>query len=128
MGKARSRTADKVAALKQKLQPQRPRVAGGAAQARPQHSALDKKKAAGKKALGGGTVKHSAGRRDLRRSLDRVAAGARVGDALRGIGAPDAASREQRAREDLERAAQAYEHQQAAVDRTVDELARLMAA
>ncbi|KAJ1727582.1 hypothetical protein LPJ61_004495 [Coemansia biformis] len=146
MAAGRAKTASKVAALKHKLRAPSAatqRTAGKTARSQStskpgalagrQQRARTLAKAVG--AVDGfgiarASTKHSAGRKDLCRSLDRTVVGTQVGDALRGIGqpaAPTAAQIEQRARESRERAAQAYERQQAAVDETVDELARLMA-
>ncbi|KAJ2770710.1 hypothetical protein IWQ56_002065 [Coemansia nantahalensis] len=137
MAAGKSTTAGKVAAVKQKLRgPGRAKTkasGGGSALADRQQraKALARAAAGTPDALGiaRASTRHTAGRRDLCRALDRKVVGTQVGDTLRGIGgpeAPTAAQIEQRAREARELAARAYERQQSAVDDAVGELARLM--
>ncbi|KAJ2658768.1 hypothetical protein IWW48_003841 [Coemansia sp. RSA 1200] len=80
------------------------------------------------------SIRHSAGRKDACLSLDRtIANSTQINEALRGISgsraAPavmTAAEIAQKAREERERMAVAYEQHQVSVNETIDELAHLM--
>ncbi|KAJ1733460.1 hypothetical protein LPJ72_002863 [Coemansia sp. Benny D160-2] len=80
------------------------------------------------------SIKHSAGRKDACLSLDQtIANSTQINEALRGIGgnrtAPavvTAAEAAQKARDERERMAVAYEQHQVSVNETIDELAHLM--
>ncbi|KAJ2634260.1 hypothetical protein GGF40_004315 [Coemansia sp. RSA 1286] len=75
------------------------------------------------------STKHSAGRKDVCESLDRVAMDCSVSEMLRGVGKAPELTDEQKismAREKREMQAAEYEQHQTAVTATVDELAQLM--
>ncbi|KAJ1992146.1 hypothetical protein GGI25_003028 [Coemansia spiralis] len=76
------------------------------------------------------STKHNAGRKDVCMSLDRtIAQNTKISEALRGVGkAPilTPSQLKERANEERERMAVAYEQHQATVNETVDELAQLM--
>ncbi|KAJ2846419.1 hypothetical protein GGI22_006252, partial [Coemansia erecta] len=78
------------------------------------------------------STKHSAGRKDVCLSLDRTLAGnTQISEAVRGIGgnASDILTPMQlaeKAKEERERMALAYEQHQTSVTEAVDELAQLM--
>ncbi|KAI8323591.1 hypothetical protein GQ54DRAFT_272606 [Martensiomyces pterosporus] len=78
------------------------------------------------------SVKHNAGRREVRSSLDRsLLENEDLSESLRGIGqAPilTLAQLEQKAKEEREKMAAVYERHQAAVENAMDELAQLMSA
>ncbi|KAJ1834082.1 hypothetical protein LPJ63_002234 [Coemansia sp. RSA 2711] len=76
------------------------------------------------------STKHSAGRRDMCQSLDRSAADTGMSESLRSIGAaeiPTIDQLAQKAAEERERMARAYEYERVTMDQNVDELANLMA-
>ncbi|KAJ2713326.1 hypothetical protein H4R19_002305 [Coemansia spiralis] len=136
---SKSSAAGKVAALKHKLgagagrtkKPKASGTAGGRQQQQKRAKLLVRAATGGPDALGivRASTKHSAGRKDLCRALDRKVVATQVGDMLRGIGGPETptpAQVAQRALEARERAACAHERHQAAVNDTVDDLARLM--
>ncbi|KAJ1801735.1 hypothetical protein LPJ59_000026 [Coemansia sp. RSA 2399] len=142
-------TNRKALALKRKLQKQNPTtaVANKARTKKPtatssleSHAKRQQREKALERALNSKTVhgisqsstKHSAGRKDVCLSLDRtLARNTQIGEAVRGIGgnASDILTPMQlaeKAREERERMAMAYEHHQMSVTEAVDELAQLM--
>ncbi|KAJ2245157.1 hypothetical protein GGH97_002939 [Coemansia sp. RSA 475] len=127
--------AAKVAALKKKLQGQRTKHTKQKSSAtvgtRQQRAKSLAKAFAANTGLdfSQASTRHTAGRRDIRESLDQSTAANGVCEALRGIGKPDIPTPVQlarKAKEEREQMARAYEQDALTLEQNIDDLANLM--